>query len=484
METLDNNKTTTIDKLTDHLVKMLESVVTCPNSHLSYNLTLLAALTDATHLRKVMEVMLANWSNALPFLGDEGVDTDWNMVKERIWKVQVMIDKERHHPIKINIPSPLPEGIEEWSYWQSLVLDGEGKVNSHSYKKELNPIEQNNLFYFASYDYDLSNNMPNGSTNYMRVLLRHMTAKEHPQLKNFFFYEMERIQQLADNLQMLLHDPSRIILPENEQDSLVNNFVDHIQGMFSFKVNLRMYEYRSWYKRLKRKMDEKMLLRQRNSYWNDVVASGFLEPLYTKYPQSKGDDNFMSYFFSNNDLKTRIAGCYIYIHQLDYPDWNHKVEKFLFFVAVNRQIEKDISELPQEKRTSVKTAQDSASIVDQKRQKIAACIFRLMNEKDEDGDFLMKYGNQWIAIHRVLVDFCGFPDCKAEFQREMKELEMKDARLPCTIDRIAKISNKVIYSNFKKWEQNKTSTNVAFLRQYKIAVRFLELLKEEGLLEG
>lgn len=180
METLDNNKTTTIDKLTDHLVKMLESVVTCPNSHLSYNLTLLAALTDATHLRKVMEVMLANWSNALPFLGDEGVDTDWNMVKERIWKVQVMIDKERHHPIKINIPSPLPEGIEEWSYWQSLVLDGEGKVNSHSYKKELNPIEQNNLFYFASYDYDLSNNMPNGSTNYMRVLLRHMTAKEHP----------------------------------------------------------------------------------------------------------------------------------------------------------------------------------------------------------------------------------------------------------------------------------------------------------------
>ena len=63
-------------------------------------------------------------------------------------------------------------------------------------------------------------------------------------------------------------------------------------------------------------------------------------------------------------------------------------------------------------------------------------------------------------------------------------MEMKDARLPCTIDRIAKISNKVIYSNFKKWEQNKTSTNVAFLRQYKIAVRFLELLKEEGLLEG
>ena len=483
METFKNDRMTTIDKLTERLVNMLESITTCSNSHLSYNLALLAAMADATHLRKVMEVMLSNWSKTLPFLGEEGVETDWNMVKERIWKAQVMIDQEKHHPIKTSIPSPLPKGLEEWSNWQSLFMDGESKINSHSYKKELNPIEQINLFYFVSYDFDLSNNLPNGTTNYMRVLLRHMTTKEHPQLKNLFCYEMERIQQLADNLRMLLHNPSRIILPKNEQDALISNFIDRIQGIFQFKTDLKLNEYRNWYMDLQGKINEEILLRKRMSLWEDVVESGFLEPLFMKCPQTKGEDNYMSHFFNNYDLKTRIAGCYIYTHQLGCRNWIHKVEKFLFFVAVSQQIKKDISGLPQEKRMSMNTEQDTVSASDLQRQKIAACILRLMEEKDEKGNFLMNYKNQWIAIHRVLVDFCGFTDCKAEFERDMKNLGMQEARFSCTIDRITKISNEVVYYDWEKWEQNKDSTNIAFLRQYKIAVRFLEILKEEGIVK-
>ena len=69
MENIKIYKDTNLKCLLETVECALSTMHAHVNSNLAYNLAILATITDAAHLRKVLEAMLRSWTERLPFLG-------------------------------------------------------------------------------------------------------------------------------------------------------------------------------------------------------------------------------------------------------------------------------------------------------------------------------------------------------------------------------------------------------------------------------
>ena len=108
------------------------------NSNLAYNLAILATITDATHLRKVLEAMLRSWTERLPFLGEEGVDIDWKEIRKRLNEALgvFMEQKSGHRPAKVNVSCIPPADFKVWKNWRNDYLNmAKHKKDQKKHKK-------------------------------------------------------------------------------------------------------------------------------------------------------------------------------------------------------------------------------------------------------------------------------------------------------------------------------------------------------------
>ena len=100
-----------------------------------------------------------------------------------------------------------------------------------------------------------------------------------------------------------------------------------------------------------------------------------------------------------------------------------------------------------------------------------------------------KSGKDYQGIHRILVDFCGWPNQLTDFCERFAKLDFKDS-LKFTCDYSAKSASKsTFYQNIQEgvsnWPNNYTNwrksdiTDKTFIQRREIATKFYEILKEK-----
>lgn len=133
----------------------------------------------------------------------------------------------------------------------------------------------------------------------------------------------------------------------------------------------------------------------------------------------------------------------------------------------------------------VEDAEEKHPETPQKEPSLVSCIEKLMNEKDEKGDYLVNKGNHWIAIFRIIVDkHLGASNTDyLGFCRLMKELKPEGFRIPLKQDNLKRIANGVFSNPFDKWKYDPiyNPTRKPYDEMVDVARRFKEILEENGL---
>lgn len=463
---------TNIKELIDRLDNTLQSLGWYANSYLAYNLIVLAAVTDAMHLRKIMKTLSSYWCKRLPFVGEEGVDMDWDNVKERL------------HPYKVNgyfdSENPLFEEISEWEEEQEELLKTEKKKGG-----EFNVpcvLEQDKLWESISDDYTLCVGNQMEWIPDVKHFLAHLSLLDSKEVENLLVYELYKIQLLADELKAILRTPSQVIKDKAQRDGLINDFFKRIRKKCHIKVEKVKDEYVTWFETYQENMSLKMLDQKLDRYRKKLESSGFLDDMAKLYRYNVDSDDYISRFYDDKELKPYFAGFYIYTRQLKYPDWKKKTEQFLIYVAVKEMIDENKAPFVlEQQKEEMERLQDT--VLPTPNELIARSIRQLMDEKDDrNKGSLMRFNNQWIAIQRVLVDYYGFSKTYVEFVKQMESLGLDDVRIPCTLEGVKRAAG-ILMKEFKEWEAHAEQTNSkkpAFLRQYDVAVRLLKILEALG----
>lgn len=111
---------------------------------------------------------------------------------------------------------------------------------------------------------------------------------------------------------------------------------------------------------------------------------------------------------------------------------------------------------------------------------VKRAVLRLMDEKDENGHFIVFEQAQFYAIKAVLTSpRCGFPTKPADFHKVMHNLELDNLRVRYDYDSIRKIHPHQLPQNVELWHQYRNTSDDYSLKQVKPALRLMELLDEE-----
>lgn len=463
-EWMDNN----IQKLIDNLYDALKNLPLHVNTCAAYHLKMFAVIADAVLLRSTLEKLLDNWSHRLPFVDEAGVQIDWDKVKAKFCPFII-----EHHP---DTTHPLFEKIKIWEEEEMNDIADNSDGEYHT-MENVRLLREDNLGIRIANDYLFCNDIKDITEESIGHFLETITANKQREAERLLVYELYRIQLLADNLKAILRTPSQIISNKEKRDELINEFFKRIQKKCHVKIERVKNEYFTWFETYQENMSMDLLNQKKDRYWKKVEMSGFLDDLEKLYKHNEAD-NYISSFFDDKGLKKSFAGFYIYTRQLKYTNWKKKTEDFLIFTAVNELITKDMTD-QQKKEEAQEIAMYMAKPLTN-NELIARSIRQLMEEKEKNNKgMLIKYNNQWIAIHRVLMDFYGFSDKYVEFMKQMEELKLSDVRIPCTLDAIKKVDG-ILSKDFNEWASHKTKTNsqkIAFRRQYNVAVRLLEILE-------
>ena len=91
---------------------------------------------------------------------------------------------------------------------------------------------------------------------------------------------------------------------------------------------------------------------------------------------------------------------------------------------------------------------------------------------------LMVFDNQWVALYRILVDFCNFPSEIQAFCDKIEEsLIGRKLLRPCKYQNIQKNLTGILAKPYKEWLTYKGSKDTAFNRQKRIADQFLIIVR-------
>lgn len=111
---------------------------------------------------------------------------------------------------------------------------------------------------------------------------------------------------------------------------------------------------------------------------------------------------------------------------------------------------------------------------------IKRAVIRLMEEKDEDGKYIMFEQGQFYAVKAVLTSpLCGLPVKPADFGNVMRNLKIDNLRVRYDYESIRKIHPNQLPLNVELWHQYVNIADDYSLKQIKPAVRLMEILEEE-----
>ena len=111
---------------------------------------------------------------------------------------------------------------------------------------------------------------------------------------------------------------------------------------------------------------------------------------------------------------------------------------------------------------------------------IKRALMRLMDEKDDEGHYLVYEQGQFYGLKAVLTSpICGLPSKPSDFETVMANLELDKLRIPYVYDSVRKIHPHKLPSNVELWHQYLNIADEYSLKQVIPAVRLMEILEEE-----
>lgn len=91
---------------------------------------------------------------------------------------------------------------------------------------------------------------------------------------------------------------------------------------------------------------------------------------------------------------------------------------------------------------------------------------------------LIFFDNQWVALYRILVDYCHFP---SEIQAFCDHIDdcMAGRKLshPCKYQNIQKYLTGILAKPYKQWLTYEGHKDIGFMRQKRVAEKFLAILR-------
>ena len=111
---------------------------------------------------------------------------------------------------------------------------------------------------------------------------------------------------------------------------------------------------------------------------------------------------------------------------------------------------------------------------------VKRAVLRLMEEKDEDGNYIVYEQSQFYAIKAVLTSpRYGFPIKPSEFGKVLHNLELDNLRVRYDYDSIRRIHPHQLPPNVDLWHQYKNTSDDYSRKQVIPALKLKELLEEE-----
>ena len=111
---------------------------------------------------------------------------------------------------------------------------------------------------------------------------------------------------------------------------------------------------------------------------------------------------------------------------------------------------------------------------------IKRAVIRLMEEKDEEGKYIVFEQGQFFAIKAVLTSpLCGLPSKPADFAKVMHNLELDNLRVPYVYESVRKILPHQLPPNVELWRQYQNTADDYSMKQVTPAVRLMDILEEE-----
>ena len=109
-------------------------------------------------------------------------------------------------------------------------------------------------------------------------------------------------------------------------------------------------------------------------------------------------------------------------------------------------------------------------------EEVKDVVSRLMEERDEHGDYIMRDQDQWYAVFRVLSSLCGYPQKPKDFATTMANLGVDNLRVPCKYESLRKVSLHNLPQNVELWHQYQNTADQYTMKQVTVAVRLMEMM--------
>lgn len=110
---------------------------------------------------------------------------------------------------------------------------------------------------------------------------------------------------------------------------------------------------------------------------------------------------------------------------------------------------------------------------------VKQAIYYVMGLKDEKGEYVFRFNNQWYAIYRILADK-GIvkPNEFEQLGQFWKSLNLGELRVPPESRELTHYNNGTFSSNFEKWDRNNADSKISFERMMSIAEPFKTKIEE------
>lgn len=91
---------------------------------------------------------------------------------------------------------------------------------------------------------------------------------------------------------------------------------------------------------------------------------------------------------------------------------------------------------------------------------------------------LLTFDNQWVALYRILVDFCNFPSEIQAFCDHIDDcLAGRKLSRPCRYQNIQKYLTGILAKPYKQWLTYEGYQDTGFKRQKRVAEKFLAIVR-------
>ena len=91
---------------------------------------------------------------------------------------------------------------------------------------------------------------------------------------------------------------------------------------------------------------------------------------------------------------------------------------------------------------------------------------------------LISFDNQWVALYRILVDFCNFPSEIQAFCDHIDDcLSGRKLSRPCKYQNIQKYLTGILAKSYKQWLTYEGHQDTGFKRQKRVDEKFLAILR-------